>query len=143
MTGRLLLASILAPPAAVFAAWAGFVGTSAVALLPRGQPIADVASGGLFLLGFFIAFGLPLALVASVLAGPAYFYLQDTGRLSRRNVMVMTAALGGVSVVVIWSLMFGFRFGLTQLPSGVLAGAVGGFVFWAVGLRRPSHPPAA
>ena len=143
MTGRLMLATILGSITAVLAAWAGFVASGAVALLPQGESLAAVAGGGWFLLRFFVAFWLPLALVGTLLAIPFYWYLRNKGWLSRRNVLILATVWGGIAVVLVWTLMFGFVFGLTQLPSGLLAGGAAGLIFWMVALRSRLAAPAA
>src|SRR2546422_246617 len=103
MTGRLMLATILGYITAVLAAWAGFVASGAVALLPQGESLAAVAGGGWFLLRFFVAFGLPLALVGTLLAIPFYWYLRNKGWLSRRNVLILATVWGGIAVVLVRS----------------------------------------
>ena len=134
MTSRAYIAAALAPLAGAAAAGLGFVATSA--LVPGAElPVGDYPEAAAHWLGFYFAFGLPLAYFAELVAILAYRVVRDAGGPPLRTAVAGATTLGGLLVFGVWATIFGVRFGLSLLPSGLVGGAVAGAVFWAVGVR--------
>lgn len=135
MQRRTLLAGLLAPVIAVLGAWVGFTTTGVVLAPLTGQALVDVLEGNVFMLGHFLIIGVPLSYCMSVITVPVYFWLRSTNRLTLARILTCAGMLGGVCVGAIWAAFFGIKFGLLQVPAGVIAGLSAGYFFWIVGFR--------
>ena len=101
---------------ALFLLLAGLIaGSDAIRLLD------DVALKGLFFLPF-------LALFVAVLALPFFVVMKLLVR-KQKDVRVWVAILGGMVTGLVWGLVVASGF---EIPVFILAGIVGGLVFWAL-----------
>ena len=102
-------------------------------------------AGGLFIGGFGVALvGYPATLIVGL---PAYLALRRRMRLTLVRCAVAGAAIAGVPLMIVMSVMMladgaSMRdLGNLLLPIGAaVAGAVGGLVFWAVAAWTPRRP---
>jgi len=136
---RLWLGSVLAPPAAVVACWAGAM--VAVAL-GYGRAPGDAAgltvAGAGHALFFFLFFGVPVAYAGSIVAVLGYALLRRGGWLTVRGVVGGGALLGAGLVPLAWALLWGHADGFAAVL-GVFAGAAAGLTFWSVALRETAQ----
>lgn len=135
---RLWLAAILAPAAALFTFWG-----EVLAFVARGGPDgitgASVGSSAMY----FSVIGLPIAYAACYIAAiPAYLVLERTKHLTLRPVLATASLLGGLVVPLAQSLVLGsggtVREWLGTAAGGLVAGLVGGGVFFTLALRQPA-----
>ena len=125
---------------AVILACAGL--TTVAAYLSSSEELSVVVSGGLHLLGFFLFFGLPVAVAAELIL---YFAVYQG--MGVRDVFALLAigTIGGaICFGAAWHALWGFRnFDLVSLAIGGLAGAGAVTVFYTIAPRQAPPNNAA
>ena len=125
---RLLLAISVAAIVATIVGWAGFVTSASVAMSAGLRTFTWPAGTGLWL-QLYVFFGLPLALL--VVGGVVFVRRMAQAPLgaSRRESVAIGAVIGALANAAVWGGSFGWAFGISLLPAGILMGAAAGLAF--------------
>ena len=139
--GRILAAGVAASGVGALAAWLGYA-ILICFTVGAGEAISSAPS----LLGFFLLIGWPIALVATLIAGPILQrLLRRSGLLRKVPVVLAAGAVGAIVLPLAWQeldSLLGDPSGATAALIGAFSGLAAGWVFWWI-IARPTSSGAA